>query len=87
MVSHVGADEGRVGLAALGEFAVAVALAPFGAFGLGMAQQHQTAHGGNVAFRTLKADSSAADLKFLPRCGNVGWEQSFPPPQVRKTME
>jgi hypothetical protein len=50
MASHVGADRGRVVSAALGQFAVAVALAGLGALGFGMAQQHQTAHGGNVAF-------------------------------------
>ena len=50
MAGHIGADHGRVVAAALGQFAVAVALAGLGALGLGMAQQHQTAHGGNVAF-------------------------------------
>src|ERR1051326_8922959 len=51
---HIGADERRVGAAALGQLAVAVALAGFGTFGLGMAQQHQAAHGGNVAFRAAQ---------------------------------
>ena len=76
MVSHVGADEGRVGLAAPSELAVAITFAPLGALGFGMTQQHQSAHGGNVAFWASKTESSAADLKFLPRCGNVGQEQS-----------
>ena len=50
MPRHINPDGLRVGAAALGELAVAVALAGFGALGLGMTQQHQTAHRGNVAF-------------------------------------
>src|SRR5580704_16882282 len=50
MAGHIGSDHGGVVAAALDQFAVAVALAGFGALGLGMAQQQQTAHGGNVAF-------------------------------------
>jgi putative exporter of polyketide antibiotics len=53
VAGHVGADQRRVGAAALGELAVAIALAGLGAFGLGVAQQHQTAHGDNVAFPAL----------------------------------
>jgi hypothetical protein len=52
MMRDIGADRGCIGSATLGELAVAVAAARFGALGLGMAQQHQTAHRGNVAFPT-----------------------------------
>ena len=51
---HVGADEGRIVAAAFGELAVAVALAGLGPFGLGVAEQHKTAHCGNVAFLRLQ---------------------------------
>jgi hypothetical protein len=53
VAGHVGADQRRVGAAALGELAVAVALAGLGALCLGMAQQQQSTHGGNVAVSRL----------------------------------
>src|ERR1051326_431850 len=40
---HIGADERRVGAAALGQLAVAVALAGFGALGLGRSEEHTSA--------------------------------------------
>jgi hypothetical protein len=47
---HISADHRRVGAAAFHELAVAVALARRGTLGFGMAEQHQSAHRGNVAF-------------------------------------
>src|ERR1700685_3498042 len=44
MAAHIGADHGGVVAAALGQFAVAVALAGLGPLGFCMAQQDQTAH-------------------------------------------
>ena len=47
---HIGAYDRGVAAAALGELAVAVALTGLGAFGLGVAQQHKTAHSGKCRF-------------------------------------
>jgi hypothetical protein len=51
MMRHKSSDRSRVGAAALHKLAVAVALARPGTLGLGVAQQHETTHNGNVAFR------------------------------------
>jgi len=48
-VGHVSAERRRIGAAAFYQFAIAIALAGLGALGLGVAEQHQTAHGCTVA--------------------------------------
>jgi hypothetical protein len=53
VAGHVGADKRRVLAAALGQPAIAVALAGFGAFRLGVTQQQQSAHGDNVVIWRL----------------------------------
>ena len=63
VTGQVSADDRRVGAPPRRELAIAVALAGLGALGLGMAQQQQTTHRGNVAFSGRQ--SSAVDLKFL----------------------
>ncbi len=47
---HISAENGHIGAAAFGELALAIGLAGFGTLGLGVTQQHEAAHGGNVAF-------------------------------------
>src|SRR5215813_12966826 len=63
-------------------FAIAITLAGLGALGLGVAEQHQTAHGGTVATRTegrnllfpraaLQPKSQAGQEKGEERIGNT----------------
>ena len=51
VMRHISADRRSVGATAFHQLAVAVALARRGALGFGVAEQHQSAHRGNVAFR------------------------------------
>ena len=50
VLRHMGPDRGRIGAAAFHELAGAIPFAGPGALGLGVAEQHQTAHRPNVAF-------------------------------------
>ena len=87
MVSHIGADDGGVGLGRAWSVCGRGRARP-----VRRVRSWHDAAASNGAWRQCRisgpeTDSSAADLKFLPRCGNVGQENSSPPPQVRKTME
>ena len=65
----------RVGAAALGEFAVAVAFAGLGAFGLGVAQQHQTAHSAMPRTSGVSVSAKfacASGPQFSMRATNTG---------------
>src|ERR1700722_15369503 len=50
VMRHVGANKGGVVAPSLGELAVAVSLTRLDPFGLGVAQQHKTAHSGKCRF-------------------------------------